>query len=248
MSDNKTAKKIKQKLDRQESSSRREQQLALDLQLINLLRENPEILQRYPELLTVLEVPHHCGTAVSLIEKQVAVLRQQKQEQEKQLRELMDIARDNERLASSRHNMAIDLLSAQDLDDVVSIVLAVLSDELAADYATIKLFSNDRARIESNPELFIDANDEQLKVFKTMLEHKNTVCGKSTKEQKSFLFGANADHIRSATIIPLVAGANLGLIGLGSVSSRRFAASMGTDFLAQTGDLVSASLAMHLDQ
>ena len=81
-----------------------------------------------------------------------------------------------------------------------------------------------------------------------MLEHKNTVCGKATKEQKAFLFGDNADHIKSAAVIPLVAGANLGLIGLGSNSSRRFASSKGTDFLARTGELVSASLATHLER
>jgi uncharacterized protein YigA (DUF484 family) len=239
---------IKQESNRQEISPDREQQLAADLNIISLLRENPDILQRYPELLTILEVPHKCGTATSLIEKQVMLLRQQKQEQEKRLQELMDIARDNERLALSRHNMAVTLLSAHDLDDVVSIVLAVLRDELAADYAVIKLFSNDKERIKQNPVLFIDANDEKLKAFKTMLEHKNTVCGKSTKEQKVLLFGDNADHISSAAIIPLVAGANLGLIGLGSNSSSRFHSSMGTDFLSRTGELVSASLATHLEQ
>ena len=249
MSEIKTATKTKkQELNRQEISIEREQQLAADLELISLLRENPDFLQRYPELLAVLEVSHQCGPASSLIEKQVAVLRQQNQDQEKQLRELMDIARDNERLTRSRHNLAINLLSAHDLDDVISIVLAVLSDELAADYAVIKLFSNDKERIEQAAGLFVDANDESLKAFKTMLEHKNTVCGKSTEPQKMFLFGDKANSIKSVAVIPLVAGANLGLIGLGATNGERFGSSMGTDFLAQTGDLISASLAVHLER
>jgi len=80
-----------------------------------------------------------------------------------------------------------------------------------------------------------------------MLEHKNTVCGKATKEQKDFLFGDIADSIKSVAIIPLVAGANLGLIGLGSNDINRFNPSMGTDFLAQIGELISASLAVQLE-
>lgn len=240
-------KTIKQELNNEEISTEREQQLATDLELISLIRENPDILQRYPELLTILEVSHQSGTAISLIEKQVAVLRQQIQTQENRLCELMNVARDNERLAKSRHSLAINLLAAHDLDDVISIVLAVLSDELAADHAVIKLFSENKESIEQSSGLFVDASDKSLKSFKTMLEHKNTVCGKSTEEQKIFLFEENAESIKSVAIIPLVAGANLGLIGLGANNVERFGLSMGTDFLSQIGDLISASLAVHLE-
>lgn len=224
-----------------------EQQLATDLELISLIRENTDILQRHPELLAVLDVSHESGSAVSLIERQVSVLREKIQIQDNRLCELMDVARDNERLAQSRHGLALSLLSAHDLDDVVSTVLDVLSNELAADFAVIKLFSNDKQRIEDSAGLFVDADDNALTAFKTMLQHKNTVCGKATKEQKDFLFGDSADSIKSAAIIPLVAGANLGLIGLGSNDINRFNPAIGTDFLSQIGELVSASLAVQLE-
>lgn len=238
---------MKEKLNSEEASSACEQQLATDLQLISSLRENTDILQRHPELLAVLEVPHQSGNAVSLIERQVAILRQQIQTQEKRLCELMDVARDNERLAKTRHNLALNLLSAQDLDDVISQVLDTLKNELAADYAVVKLFTDDQQRIAQSSGLFVDVSDEALKAFKTMLQHKNTVCGKATAEQKIFLFDEMADSIKSAAIIPLVAGANLGLIGLGAKNTDRFGSSMGTDFLSQTGELISASVAVHLE-
>lgn len=231
----------------EDSAEAQEQQLATDLELISLIRENSDILQRHPELLAVLEVPHETGKAVSLIERQVGVLREKIQQQDDRLCELMDVARDNERLAQSRHGLALNLLSSHDLDDVVSTVLDVLSNQLAADFAVVKLFSNDQQRIDQSPGLFVDASDDALNAFKTMLEHKNTVCGKATKEQKDFLFGDIADSIKSVAIIPLVAGANLGLIGLGSNDINRFNPSMGTDFLAQIGELISASLAVQLE-
>jgi len=241
-------KTIKKELNNEETSTACEQQLAIDLQLISLLRDNPDILQRHPELLTVLEVPHQAGQAVSLIERQVEVLRKQTKTQEKRLCELMDVARDNERLADSRHSLALNLLAAHDLDDVISTVLDALSNELAADYAVFKLFSENKERIEQSSGLFVDVNNEALMAFKTMLQHKNPVCGKSTTEQKNFLFETDADSIKSAAIIPLIAGANLGLIGLGANDVERFNASMGTDFLSQIGDLISASLAVHLEE
>ena len=159
-----------------DESIQQEQRLATELQLISMLRENRDILLHHPELLAVLEVPHQSGKAVSLIERQVSVLRHKLQSQDDRLRELMNVARDNERLAKSRHSLALNLLAAQDLDDVTSIVLDALSNELAADHAVIKLFSEDSDRIEKSGGLFVDVNDQALKAFKTMLQQKNTVC------------------------------------------------------------------------
>lgn len=250
MSEIKT-KKIKQGFSQddlnKEITTEREQRLATDLQLIGLIRDNPDILTRHPELLAVLEVTHQSGGAVSLIERQVAVLRQQIQSQENRLCELMDVARDNESLAETCHRLAVDLLSTHDVDDVVSIVLDTFKTELSADYAVVKLFSEDADLIEQSAGLFVDANDDALNAFKTMLQHKNTVCGKSTDEQKVYLFDDNAENIKSVAIIPLIAGANLGLIGLGADNAQRFNPSMGTDFLSQVGELISASLAGHLE-
>jgi len=228
-------------------TSEREQQLATDLQLISLLRENPDILNRHPELLPALEVAHQSGGAVSLIERQVEVLRKQGQQQEDRLRELMDVARDNERLAQTCHRLAVDLLATHDVDDVISLVLDTFKTELSADFAVVKLFSEDADLIEQSAGLFVDANSDTLNAFKTMLQHKNTVCGKSTEEQKSYLLHDKAEKIKSVAIIPLVAGANLGLIGLGADNAQRFNSNMGTDFLSQVGELISASLAGHLE-
>lgn len=237
---------IKETVNTDEATDQ-EQQLATELQLISMLRENTEILLQHPELLAVLEVPHESGKAVSLIERQVTVLRKKMQTQDDRLRDLMSVARDNERLAKSRHSLALSLLAAHDLDDVTRIVLDVLSNELAADHAVIKLFSDDKERIEKSCGLFVDVNDDALTVFNTMLQQKNTICGKASAAQKAFLFSDRAESIASVAVIPLIAGANLGLIGLGANNAERFKSSMGTEFLSQVGELISATLAVHLE-
>ncbi|HEB81421.1 MAG TPA: DUF484 family protein [Gammaproteobacteria bacterium] len=234
-------------LENKNISSEKEQQLANDLQLISMIRESPDFLKRHPELLSVIEVPHESGRAISLIERQVAVLREQARQQEQRLCNLMDVARDNERLAQTRHKLALNLLSARDLDEVVSIVLDTLRNDLSADYAVVKLFSDNAEQLERSAGLFARRDDDALKHFKTLLEQKNTLCGNASDEQKAFLFADNAAEIKSAAIIPLVAGANLGLIGLGAASSARFRSSMGTEFLSQTGELISAALAVHME-
>jgi uncharacterized protein len=216
-------------------------------QLIELLKIYPDFLVRNPALLTDLEIPHRTGLAVSLIERQVGVLRNKLKTGDKRMRSLMDIARANERLAESSHRLSLNLLGAHDLDDVVSSVLAELGNELAAEFVVLRLFSDDQQRIESNSMLFVSRQDKRLQSFSTMLRHSKPVCGRCLPEQIEFMFGENAKEIKSAAMIPLVAGAELGLLGLGARDTARFQTAMGTDFLSRLGELVAAAMAVHLE-
>ncbi len=232
------------------TQAQKKQQETLDTeqQLLELLKEYPDILVRNPSLLAELEVPHQAGQAVSLIERQVGVLRDKSQASEKRLRELMDIARGNQRLAESRHRLAINLLGARDLDDVVSIVLDELGNELGADFAVMRLITEDKDKLENKPDIFIENKTGELKAFSTMMDNRNPVCGRCTREQNVFMFGDDAEQIGSAAIIPLIAGEKLGLLALGGKDEQRFNIAMGTDFLTQIGELVSAALAVQLEE
>ena len=232
------------------TQAQKKQQESLDAeqQLLELLKENPDILVRNPAVLADLEVPHQAGRAVSLIEKQVTVLRNKLKSSDKRLRELMGIARENEHLAKSCHRLAINLLGAADLDDVISVALDELGNELDADFAVIRLITDDDERMDSKPELFIRSDAEQLTLFTTMLDNRKPLCGRCSPEQKAFLFRGDAEQVGSAAVIPLVAGARLGLLGLGGSDQHRFSVAMGTEFLSQIGDLVSAALAIQLHQ
>jgi uncharacterized protein YigA (DUF484 family) len=194
--------------------------------------------------LTQLRIPHQAGGAASLIERQVAMLRDKLKHHDQRLQSLLDIARDNERLAMSRHRIAVNLLGARDINDVVSSVVDELGNELKADFAVIKLFGN-AEQVTQHPERYVERNSAAMSAFTTMLKHKNPVCGRSSIEQKRFLFGDDAEMVASAAVIPLVAGADLGLLGLGGREAARFNSSMGTVFLSQVGELVSAALAVH---
>jgi uncharacterized protein YigA (DUF484 family) len=228
-------------------AQKKQQALDSEQQLLELLKDYPDILLRNPALLAELEIPHEAGKAISLIERQVGVLRDKLKTTDKRMRELMNIARDNERLAQRLHRLAINLLGAHDLEDVISIVLDELGNELGAEYVEIRLITDDEDRLDSRPDLFIDKNTEQLKSFSTMLDNRKPACGRCTDEQKAFLFGEDADAIGSAAVIPLAAGAKLGLLGLGGRDERRFSIALGTEFLTQIGELLSTALALHLE-
>jgi uncharacterized protein YigA (DUF484 family) len=222
-----------------------EDALATELEIVTLLKQNPDIFVRHPELLISMRVPHASGVATSLIERQVEVLRQQLKNQDDRLRDLVKVARDNERLALTRHHLAVGLLSSKDLDDVISLLLDTFSNELDSDYAEIRLFTDNETLCEQSPERYILKDDPTLAHFKTMLEQRSIICGKPMQEQKTLLFGDRSESVLSAAIIPLAAGSNLGLMGLGACKASRFTSAMGTDFLGQVGEMASTAIARY---
>jgi uncharacterized protein YigA (DUF484 family) len=79
------------------------------------LKAHPDFLQTHPELLETMELQHAAGNAVSLIERQVEVLRGRSQRLEDRLSHLLENARDNEKRATNVHRLARTLIRAPTL-------------------------------------------------------------------------------------------------------------------------------------
>jgi len=59
-------------------------------QVSAFLKQHPRFLGEHPELLTEIQLSHSSGSAISLIERQVQVLRDQNQDLKTKLLELVD--------------------------------------------------------------------------------------------------------------------------------------------------------------
>ena len=81
------------------------------------LVQHPEFFESHVDVLAKLKVPHPAGHAVSLIERQVEVLRQQHRQMERKLVDLIEVARGNDALIERIHRLALALLEAQTFAD-----------------------------------------------------------------------------------------------------------------------------------
>jgi uncharacterized protein YigA (DUF484 family) len=198
---------------------------------------HPDFFERHSTLLSSLNLPHASGGAVSLVERQVAVLRQKDLKLERQLKELIEVARANDLLGAKIHELTMQLLDARDLHRTVVVIEEAMRSGFDADHAVLVLFGD--------PERFFRAikrDDPALKPFSTFLGGTSPRCGKIRDSQREFLFRGDADEIGSAALVPLGEGAELGFLAVGSVDSDRFHPGMSLDFLARLGDLVTGSL------
>ncbi len=205
------------------------------------LRKHPEFFEQHPQLLAIMKLQHPTtGDAISLIERQIAVLREQNRSLERKLMELVQIARENEQLSTLLHSFSNELLKSRCLSDVVAVTQDKVRELFQTDFVVLRLLPD----ISDDNELCLhDEQSEQL--FAEVLSSDKPLCGRIRPEQLSYLFTSNTEEVASAAIVPLKAAKSLGLLGLGSREADQFNPEMGALFLTHLGDLLSSAIAVH---
>ena len=209
------------------------------------LTAHPDFFERNARLLSSLRLPHESGNAVSLVERQVSVLRQKEIRLEQQLRDLINVARDNDLLAAKIHELTLQLLSAEDLSGTIAAVEEAMRAGFDADHAILVLFGNpDDFQDIALGRFFrtVPREDDSLGPFATFLKSGKPRCGQVRDAQRDFLFRDAADEVGSVALVPLGEKASIGFVAIGSADADRFHPGMSIDFLARVGDLVAAAL------
>ena len=86
------------------------------------LEANPDFFENHGDLLSSLRLPHVSGAAVSLVERQVSVLRQKDLKLERKLKELIDVARVNDVLGTKMHQLTLHLLAASGISETLEAI------------------------------------------------------------------------------------------------------------------------------
>ena len=212
-----------------------------ETKVIQYLQDNPEVLMAYPAVFSSLTIPHHTGGAISLVERQLKLLREENHSLKNKIDELVGIARENEELNQRFHRLALELMNTDQLHDVLALVQDQVQTFFYTDFVCFRFLPgvNDAGDIIDG--LALDADSGIVDSVKPWLEARKPVCGRQDENINRELFGADI-RIGSSALIPLYHTQDLGLLCLGSASATRFGVSMGTIFLQQLGELVSNRL------
>lgn len=209
------------------------------------LAAHPDFFERHRELLGSLRLPHQVNGTVSLVERQVSVLRQKDLKLERKLKELLAVARANDVLAAKIHQLSLQLLSADTLQATLQTCETALRTGFDADQAVLVLFRD--------PALFNDIDvgrffrpvlrdDPGAKPFATFLKGVSPRCGQIRDTQRDFLFGEETNEVGSCALVPLGPKSEVGFLAIGSADGNRFHPAMSIDFLARIGELIAAAL------
>jgi len=204
------------------------------------LYKHPDFFHKHTDLLSQLDIPHvGSGSAISLVERQVQVLREQNQHARKQLHELIEIARQNEELARRMHKLSLTLMDAPEPKALFSTLYDNLMKNFHADKVSVRLFAEGIISDNDLIEEFVDPESEEKVLFKTMIDKLEPVCGRMKHQQQAFLFGEDNNEIASSIMLPLHGRGWTGVLAIASYDPQRFQPGMGVELLANLGEVLS---------
>jgi uncharacterized protein YigA (DUF484 family) len=211
-------------------------------QVADYLKANKDFLSRHPELLEAIELTHASGSAVSLIERQVDILRAKNQRLEDRLERLLEAARDNEKRSDHVHKLARTLIRAPSLAGVVAGLRQCMREDFGVDEIFVGLSPAAFKRHDIEGLTVIEPEGKIGKAYENFFRTRLTECGPISEAKAKLLFAKSEALPQSAAIVPLEKEKNLGMLALGSKDPERFQPRQGKLFLDLTAELVSAAV------
>ena len=105
------------------------------------LKNHDDFLQRYPDMLDFLHVSHASGSAVSLVEKQVSVMRERSTELRQRLKALSANAKDNDALFEKTRTLVLKLLDANSVEALYSTFITSMAADFNVEHASMILYA-----------------------------------------------------------------------------------------------------------
>ncbi len=209
------------------------------MEVASYLRRHPNFLKEFPDLAMSLRLPREQGDAASLASYQLEVLRDKNAESGRRLRELIDIAHENEQLMVRVHTLTLALMRAGSLAETLSGVVASLTEDFHTDLVRVVLFSAN-ASLPDAPWLLIEpAGGEALPAFTDFIKRGEPLCGRLQADKLDLLFPGHTDEVRSAVLLAI---GEVGMLAIGSNEANRFHPGMGTVFLRLIAEAVAAAI------
>lgn len=213
--------------------------------ICDYLEAHPDFFENHKTVLSRMQLPHASGGTVSLVERQISLLRQKDLKLERQLKELIRVARDNDVIAAKIHELSLQLMAKSTLEATIVATEEAVRSGFGADQAVLVLFCDPDSFTDINAGRFfvpIRRDDDGMKPFATFLNGNGPRCGQARDSQMQFLFRDDAQEIGSVALVPLGDKADIGFLVIGSNEADRFRPDMSIDFLARVGDLVAVAL------
>jgi uncharacterized protein len=213
-------------------------------QIAAYLQAHPDFFVEQQDLLVELTLPHESGSAVSLVERQVSILRERNIDMRNRLSKLLDNARENDKLFDKTKRLVLSLIEGQDMGDILDALHYSFDKEFGIHHTRVILFGN----IEKIPssQARVVSIAEAREFVGTLIKSHRAICGTLGAKEMEFIFGEQAEEIGSVATVPLMHGSAFGLLAIGNRDPQYYRSSMGTLFLGYIAEVLNRLLPKYL--
>lgn len=202
-------------------------------QALAYLKSHPGIFKTHAALLSELVLSHESDGAVSLIERQVQVLRERNILLRRQLNDLLGNARANDELFAKVRALTLALLDVSGWHELNEVLATHLLVDFDADFACCHL-RREHLRLDH-----LLGHEESLPTAEFTRDARPQCLPLRSAELQRIFPAGQHEQDGSAVLLPLTLASGDGCLAVGSRDPQRFAAEMDTLFIGYVGDVLA---------
>ncbi len=209
------------------------------------LSAHPDFFEGKDKLLLKMKVPHGGKGSVSLVEKQVALMRENQQKTKKKMAEFIAFAESNKEIFDKSRKLVLDLIAAETSEDFFAALEKGLKRDFQCKAYSLVIFGKQASQI--NPSTFEITAASAKGHIGALMSAKKPVLGALRSDELTFLFRDQGKKVESVAVFSVRhRNKQLAMLAIGSSDAHYFSSNMDTLFIDFIADTLGRLLPRHL--
>ena len=216
-------------------------------EVASYLNSHPEFFVEHDNLLLKMQLPHQTKGVISLVEKQVEIMRERQEKAKTQLNEFVASAERNKEIFDKSRKLILDLISANRSSDFFNALEKGLKRDFNCKAYSLVVFGK-RPRQINHFTSRVTAESARNYVG-ALMRAKQPTLGILRPEEQDFLFRHQSERVKSAAVLAVkVRNKQIALLAIGSSDPHYFSPEMDTLFIGFIADTLAKLLPRHLSR
>ena len=208
-------------------------------QVIAFLKDSPDFFKTHPQLITELNFTHETGGAVSLIQRQVELLREHHKTTRERLVELTNFAKTNEALLDRIKALSVTTAGASTPKAILDNLTQVITQDFGLDSVYLVV---EHKNWPMGSENIIGLTPEDLGKLRNAVYNLSVFVGRPPAKVKEMVLQEKSADTASIAMVRFKYKEVDTYLIIGSSNQDHFTNDMGTDFVAYIGEYLQALL------
>jgi uncharacterized protein YigA (DUF484 family) len=208
------------------------------------LKKHPDFFLDHENLLLQMKLTDNRQGTISLVEKQLAVLRGQQKKTRQQLEDVLTAAKENNEIFDNCRRLILDLMAAKNSETFFSSLEKSLKKDFKCKAYALMIFG---AGKDINHFTRRVTKENAAQHIGSLIRAKEPTLGILRPEEQHYLFGPGSEKVNSAAVLAVKnRNRHIALLAIGSSDAHYFSPRMETLFIGFIADSLAKLLPRHL--
>ena len=216
----------------------------IDKDVAAYLLANPDFFVDRDRLLLKIQVPHKSKGTISLVEKQLDVIRDRQKKTRRQLKEFVENAERNKEIFDKSRKIILSMMAAKQSSEFFAALEKGLKRDFGCKANSLVVFGKPKQINHFTSRI---PAESARKYVGALMQSKVPTLGTLRPREQDFLFQDQSEKVKSAAVLTIRdRNKHLGMLAIGSSDMEYFTPDMDTLFINFIAETLGKLLPQHL--